>query len=152
MRVEVLPLVPELADRPLLAVGHEDRVVAEAAAPPRRLCDPPLHRAAAPQLLAAGRDRDELGDVARPPVLHAVELAEELRDRRRAFRRIARRAQAGPPPERGDLETGVLPDRPASDVLEAEAGLEPRVLLIGRAGLVRPVVPLEGLDPPTGEQ
>src|SRR5581483_7820026 len=98
----VLPAVAELADRQLLAVGDEDRVVAEAAAAARRVGDRPLDDAGAAELVAVRRDRDELADVARAAIRDARELAEQLRDRRRALRRISRRVDAGPPVERVD--------------------------------------------------
>src|SRR5436190_18207572 len=49
-----LPFVPELGDRPLLAVRDEDRVVAEALAPLRRDGDPTLERARAAELASIG--------------------------------------------------------------------------------------------------
>src|SRR5438128_530017 len=64
MRVLLLPLVAELRDRELLAVGHEDRVVAEALAAARLAGDPALEDPGAADLLPVRRDRDELRDVA----------------------------------------------------------------------------------------
>src|SRR3954468_9784936 len=119
-----LPAVAELRDRPLLAVGDEDRVVAEAAAAARRVGDRSLDDAGAAENRAVGRDRDELGDVARSSIGRALELAEQLRDRRRSFRRVARRVQPGATVERGDLDAGVLADGPAADALPRERGLD----------------------------
>ena len=61
MRVLRLPVVAELGDRALLAVGDEHRVVAEAFAAARRVGDPALERRPVPRTsLAVGRERDEL--------------------------------------------------------------------------------------------
>src|SRR5579859_7692991 len=108
MRAPCLPGVAQLANRLLLAVRDEDRVVAEATGATRRVGDAPVDDTRAPELLAVGRERDELGHIARASVLDALELAEQLGDRGRSFRRIARRLDAGPAAERGDLEPGIL--------------------------------------------
>ena len=54
VRVRPLPLVAELRDGPLLAVGDEDRVVAEAFAAARLVDDAALERAGAAVLRAVG--------------------------------------------------------------------------------------------------
>jgi hypothetical protein len=136
MRVHRLPVVAELADGRPLAVGDEDRVVAEAAGAARLGRDAPFDDAAPAEDLAAGCDRDELRDVPCAPVLDAVELGEELLDRGRALGRVARGADARPPVERGDLDARVLPDRPPVGARVAEPRLAEGVLVIGRTGLV----------------
>src|SRR3954469_6387858 len=123
MRPLALPGVAELAHRPRLAVGHEHRVVPEAAAAARRVGDHALDRAGAAQLGAAGRDRDELAHVSRTTIGLVAELGEELRDRSRAFRCIARRVHPRAAAEGGDLDAGVLADRPTADALVPETGL-----------------------------
>src|SRR5437763_1391571 len=75
--VRALPLVAELGDRALLAVRHEDRVVAEALAAARLVDDPAFEGADAAVLHAVGVERHELADVPRAPVIHAVELHEQ---------------------------------------------------------------------------
>src|SRR6476469_5541916 len=112
MRVHRLPVVAQLADGRLLAVGDEDRVVAEAAGATRLGRDAPFDDATPSEDLAAGRDRHELRDVARAPVIDAGELVEELFDRGRALGGVARGADARPPVEGGDLDARVLADRP----------------------------------------
>src|SRR4030081_1155062 len=108
MRVARLPGVTELGDRPLLAVGDEDRVVAEALAAARLCRNPAADDARPAELLAVGCHRDELRHVPRPALLHSLELAERLRDRRRAFGRIARRLDTGPSSQRRDFDPRVF--------------------------------------------
>src|SRR6478672_2560484 len=100
MRVLVLPSVAELGDGALLALRNEHRVVAEAAG--------------AAQLLPVRRDRDELTDVARAAVVDVAQLLQQLCDRRRALRCVARGVNAGPAAERCHLDARVLADRPAA--------------------------------------
>jgi hypothetical protein len=66
--------------------------------------NPPREPAGAAELFAAWRQEDELRDVACAPLLGVPELAEELRDRGRPFRRIPSREDAGPAAERVHLE------------------------------------------------
>src|SRR5690242_17482474 len=113
MRMLVLPRVAELRDGLRLAVGDEDRVVAKPAGAARLQRDRAVRDAGSAELRPVRRNRDELGDVACTPVCDTVELAEELRDRGRTFRCVARGVQARASAERGDLDPGVLADRPA---------------------------------------
>ena len=111
VRVLALPRVAQLGDRPLLALRHEDRVVAEALRATTLGGDPALERARPPHLVAVGPDRDQLADVPGAPILDAVELAEQ------AVERIvvagpARRVQPGPTAERVDREARVLAEHP----------------------------------------
>src|SRR5579864_1633366 len=152
MRVLRLPRVAELGDRLRLAVGDEHRVVAEAAGAARLGRDPAGDDPAAAKLLAVRRERDELGDVTRAAVVDAAELAEQLRDRGRALRRIPRGRDAGPAAERSDLDAGILADRPAGDAGAPERRLGARVRVIRVAGLGRIVVGVERFDRPAGEQ
>ena len=55
---------------------------------------------------------------------HALELAEQLGDRRRSFGRVASREDAGPAAERRDLDARVLAEHPAVRVLAAEPRLQ----------------------------
>src|SRR5918995_393568 len=80
VRVPALPVVSELRDGVRLALGDEDRVVAEALAATRLARDRPLDGAGPATLLALGGQRDELADVARPPVLDALEDVEQRGD------------------------------------------------------------------------
>src|SRR4051794_12608301 len=152
MRVLVLPRVAELCDCPLFAVGNEDRVVAEALAAARLRRDAPFEDPGASGLAAVRRDRDELGDVTRAPVIGSPELAEQLRDRGRALRCVARRVQPRAAVERGDFDAGVLADRPTARALVAEPRLDARVVDVRLASLGRIVVRVERLDRPAGEQ
>src|SRR5436305_1588346 len=137
MRVLRLPRVAELRDGLFVALWDEDRVVAEAAAAARAVGDRPLEDAGPAQLVAVRGDRDELADVPRAPVLDARQLAEQLRDRRRAFRRVARGVDARTAAERRHLDSRVFADRPAADTPVTEAGFRHGVLVIRRAGLRR---------------
>src|SRR4029079_14851872 len=138
--------------RSLLALGDEDRVVAEALRSRRLPRDSPLKRADPAQLLPARGEEDKLRDVARAALLDALELAQQLRHRGRAFRRVARREDSGPAAERGDLEPRVLREHPARHVLPPERRLERSVLVVRRAGLGRIVVAVERLDRPAGQE
>jgi hypothetical protein len=82
VRVGRLPLVAELGHCPLLVLRDEDRVEAEALRAARFVHDAALEDAGAAVLLAVRRERDELADIARPPVLpfDADELAKEPLD------------------------------------------------------------------------
>src|ERR1700758_3638413 len=113
MGVLSLPRIPQFRHRPLLALRNEDRVVAEALASGRRLRDPSLERARAAKLASVRGEEDELRDVAGAAILDALELAEELRDSRRSFRRVTRGEDAGPAAEGLHLEARVLRQHPA---------------------------------------
>ena len=106
MRVLDLPVAPQLCDRGRLALGDEDRVVAEATRPARLLGDATLERPCATKFLERRRETDELADVARATRFRAepAQLAEELLDVVLARARPARRAQPGRAAERLDLE------------------------------------------------
>src|SRR5437763_10301022 len=132
MRALSLPVVPQLRHRPLLASGNEDRVVTEALVTARLVCDPALERAGATQLAAVGREEDELRDVARATVVAPFELAEELRDCRPAFRRVARGQDARAPAEAVHFEPRVLRQHPAVGVVATESRLRRRVLVVRR--------------------
>src|SRR5260221_14241829 len=99
----ILPRVAELGDGALLALRDEDRVVAEAFGAARLRRDPALEDAGAAELLATGRDRHELRHVAGATVAHALQLAEQLRNRGRPLGGVARRTDAGAAAEGVDL-------------------------------------------------
>src|SRR6187549_3375378 len=109
MRVRPLPDIAQLGDRPLLAGGDEDRVVAEAlvAATPRR--HRPLEDPGPASLLPHRAERDELADVAGLAIVDAVEIGEKLCD---AVAGPAGRCDSGPAAERRDLDPGVLAEDP----------------------------------------
>ena len=65
----------------VLAVGDEDRVVAESLGPARLRGDPALEQPGAAGLLAVRRDRDQLADVAGAPVGGGSERGEQSADR-----------------------------------------------------------------------
>jgi hypothetical protein len=148
--VERLPLVSELRDGSLLAIGHEDRVVAETLRPAGLLGDASPENARAAQFPAVGCDQDELADVARRAVLDALELAQQLLVRLGALPSVARRANAGPAPQSLDLEPGVFAERPR--VGRPEERLRARVLVVRLAGLERIVSCVEQLELPVGQQ
>src|SRR5437763_1768913 len=83
VRVLGLPLIAELRDGSLLAGGDEDRVVAEALAPPRVFGDPSFQDAGSAGFLAGRRERDQLADVAGSTVFafDTAELRQEALDR-----------------------------------------------------------------------
>src|SRR5205823_12246917 len=151
-RMNALPFVTELRDCPVVAVGNEDRVVAEArgaAAFGRELA---FEHAAHVYVVAAGRKRHDLGDHARAPVLLAGEPLEQ-RVGLIALRRPAGGVQAGRPVEGVALDAGILAEHPdvGRRAGTAEPGLDPRILLVRLAGLGRPVVGREGSELPTGQ-
>src|SRR5436305_3608743 len=136
MRVLRLPRVTELGDGALLALGDEDRVVAEASAATRLGRDPSLENARTAQLFTVWSDRDELGHVARTAIVDPFELPQELRDCRRTLGCVARGLDAGPATERRDLEAGVLADRPAvGNARAAECRLDLGVAVVRVARL-----------------
>jgi hypothetical protein len=113
MRVQPFPVVAELRDCPVVALGDEDRVVAEprlAAALPRELA---FEHAANVDLLSARRKRDDLRDHACAPLVLTGEVVEEGVGLV-ALRRPARRPHSGAAVERVDLDAGVLSDHARS--------------------------------------
>jgi hypothetical protein len=64
VRVGLLPGVAELGHRGGLALGNEDRVVAEAFASARLVANPAVEGSAATQLVALIGDGDQLAEVA----------------------------------------------------------------------------------------
>src|SRR5207244_12993152 len=121
----------ELGDRLLLALGDEDRVVAETLRTARLVRDSALEHARATDLASARRQRDELRHVARPAplALDALERGEQPPDRVVAAE--PRRAQAGAAAEARHLDAGVLADRPRPRIpeLPPEARLRERVVV-----------------------
>jgi hypothetical protein len=153
MRILCLPVVTELADRPLLTLRHEDRVEAEAARAPGHVEDAALEDSCSTQLLALGRDGDELADVTRSTrvPLEALELRAQPLDVLSAGE--AGRLDARAAAEALDLEAGVLAEDPMRGVARpAELRLGASVLVVGRTGLGRVVVRVERLDLPTVER
>jgi hypothetical protein len=145
-----LPLVAQLGDRLLLVLGHKDRVETEAARPAGLVDDAAFEDAGPSLLLAFRRDGDQLADVARTSVLHAVELGEQAPDVFPAgeARRLDPRAAAQPV----DLEAGVLAEHPRRRLQRvAKLSLRPGVLVVRRARLRRVLLDLERLDLPAAE-
>src|SRR5438552_887466 len=77
MRVRTLPLVAELCDRSGLALGDEDRVVAESACAPGLEGDLSLEDADGVDLAAVRADCDQVRDHLRTSVGLVVEPLEE---------------------------------------------------------------------------
>ena len=77
---------------------------------------------------AVGRERDQLADVARGPLVDAVELGQQPADRVAGGE--ARRVHAGPAAETVRLDPRVLAEHPGVGRREpaAEAGLDARVV------------------------
>src|SRR5262249_5329788 len=150
VRVARLPAVPELGDRALLAVGDEDRVVAEALGAAWLGDDAPLQRARAAQLAAVCVQGHELADVAGATgvALHARERLEQPLDRVAGGEAGGVHARAAP--ETRDLDARVLPDRPAVGGREPapEDGLAARVVGVGVAVLGRELARAEQRQPP----
>src|SRR2546430_1123410 len=137
VRVLRLPGVPELGHRLRLALGDEDRVVAESLAASGLLGDPALQRPLPAELRPLRRDAHELADVARasPVAVHALELGEERLDR---LRGPAGGADARPPAEPGHLDPRVLAEDPlVAPQCVTELRLRACVLVVGRARLGR---------------
>jgi hypothetical protein len=151
MRVLRLPLVAELGDRPLLALGDEDRVETEALGAPPLVDDAALEDAGASEPLSRRRERDQLADIAGSPVLDSLELSQQPLDVLAACE--ARRLDAGPAAEPVHLETGVLAEDPRRRLdRAAELGLGSRVLVVRRSGFRGILVGVERLDLPTLER
>jgi hypothetical protein len=77
MGIRPLPVVAELCDRSGLALGDEDRVVAETAGSVRLGHDLPLEHADRIDFTAVGGDRDQVRDHPRVPVGLARESLQE---------------------------------------------------------------------------
>src|SRR5919108_2352018 len=107
-----LPVVAERGDRALIAVGDEDRVVAEALAAARLVRNASRQRACAPKLRLLGRQGDELAHVARAPArtLDAPELGEQPADG--IVPAGPGRCDAGAAAEPLHLDAGVLAEHP----------------------------------------
>src|SRR4029453_5484888 len=149
VRVRPLPLVSQLCDGPLLAVGDEDRVVAEPFAAARLLAVPPAELPPPAQRAPPRRQRDELADVAGAPLLafDPAQDREQVPDRFVAAE--PRRADPRPAAEAVDLEARVLAEHPDARLDRPAVGrLRARVLQIGRAVLRGIAVGTEELDPP----
>jgi hypothetical protein len=151
MRVRRLPFFAQLGDGLVLPVRNEDRIEAEAARPARLVDDSTFEDAGPSQLASLRRDRDQLADVARTPVLDAVELREQALHVFPSGK--PRRLDARPAPEPVDLEARVLAEDPARRVERMpELRLRPRVLVVRLAGLRRVFLGLERFDLPAGER
>jgi hypothetical protein len=151
VRVAFLPLVAELRDGPLLSVGDEDRIEAEALRASWFVRDAAFEHAGAADLVGRGTERHELADVPRPPAfsLDAVELAQQTLDMlpARETRRRDPRCAAQPV----DLEPRILAEDPRRRIdRPPEVRLRPSVLVVGRPVLRRVFVGLQGLDRPAG--
>src|SRR5258708_9419781 len=151
MGVETLPVVAQLGNRSRLAVGDEDRVVAEAVVTVRRVGDAPREHAGAAVFVAVGRERDELADITRVAARVAGERIEH--PARLVAAGPARRLDTRAPVEALDLDPRVLAERPRVRLERArEARLLARVVVV-RPAVLRPlVVGVERLDLPGGEQ
>src|SRR5438105_651098 len=82
MGVPRLPLVAELRNGRVLAVGNEDRIEPESLVAPGRSCDPPAERARAAKLVAVRSQRDQFAGIARLPsfAVDTFELAQQPAD------------------------------------------------------------------------
>lgn len=151
--VRALPVVAELGDGPLLALGLEDRVEAEAARAARLVGDPALEDPCASHLVTLGREGDELADVtgATAVFFDAFELLEDALDVH------ACREPGGLDPRRAaqafDLEPRVLAEDPGTGPVDGppEDGFAASVLVVRLADLRRVVVGIERLDLPAGQ-
>src|SRR5262245_2490274 len=152
MRVLPLPVVPELRDGSILALGDEDGVEAKAFASPQLVGDSPFEDARAPVLGPLRRDRHQLAHVAGPAAvaLDALELLE--RALRLATRCPTGRPHAGAAAEALDLDARVLAEHPAvRREAVPELGLRPRVLEVGLTTLRRVLLGIEQLERPAVE-
>src|SRR2546423_15671077 len=133
------PLVAELCDRAVLAVGDEDRVEAEALRPARLVGDPSRQRAGTAKLVALRRQRDELADVAcvAPVPLDPFELAQQ--PPHLVTGGAARRLHARTAAEPCDLDAGVLAEHPGIRRSDGatEHRLAARVVVVRLAHLSR---------------
>ena len=149
-----LPHVAELRDGAVLAVGNEHRLEAEALDAARRVGDPALEDPRPARLAPVRCERDELRDVAGPPVARTVEVSEQLGDRRRALRGVPRRVDSGAAVERPHLDPRVLADRPALAIagVAPEERLRAGVLVVRLPCLGGPLVGVERVDRPARQQ
>src|SRR5262245_13004544 len=148
VRVLAFPVIAELGHRPLLALGNEDRVVAEPFGAAWFVPDPPLEDAGA-AALAVRPQRDELADASRPPPLSLdpLELLQQPLDRPARSEPCGLDSRTAS--EAIDLDPGVLAEHKRGRLEpEGELRLRPRVLVVGRAGLGRIVVRVERLQLP----
>src|SRR5438874_423686 len=139
------PLVAELCDRAILAVGDEDRVEAEAFRPARLVGDPSGQRAGTAELVALRRQRDELADGARAAsvALDPLELAQQPTHLLTGC--AARRLHARTAAEPCELDAGVLAEHPGirgSDPA-TEHRLDARVVVVRLALLSGKLAGLE---------
>jgi hypothetical protein len=115
--------------------------------------DPALQHAGAADLLAGGRQRHELADVARASTvsLDAVELPKQTLDVLAA--REPRRLDPGCAAQPVDLEPRVLAEDPGRRIdRSTELRLRPSVLVVGRAFLRRVLLAFERLDRPVRQR
>src|SRR5512132_915363 len=159
MAVLALPVVAELSDGSLLALGDEDGVVAEPSGAIWLLGDPSLERSRASKLLSVGRQHYELADVAGAArlALRPGKIVEEpgyllLIGRVRSG--VAGRPDSRPATEPVHLEPRVLADHPeiGSAGLSPVAGLREGVLVEGRPSLFRHRARPECRDLPVWEE
>ena len=150
MRVGCLPRVAELGDGLLLAVGYEDRVVAEPTVATWAWCDRSLERALDDELLSLGPDRDDHADVPGTPIRRAGELLEQAGD---TVPRPPGRCEPGPASEAGRLDARVLADHPRAGRSAGAAvhRLATRVLGVGRPRLRRECPIVDQVDLPAGQ-
>src|SRR6266568_4907427 len=128
-----LPGVAEFSNCLCLALGDEHRVVAEALAASAFRRHRPLQRPRASNLLALGREANELAHVLRPPVLDPLQLTQQPVDAAPGFP-PAGGVDARPPAERHRLDTRVLAEDPlAGPRFQPMARLRERVLVVRRS-------------------
>src|SRR5918911_3855284 len=149
-----LPLVAELGDGLLLAVGNEHRIEPEPGAAGRRLGDPALERAGATHLLPIRRQRDQLTDIPRAATRPCDPFQLAQGPPHLVAGSAAGGVHAGAAAEPGDLEPGVLTKGPRAGrrarAAEARLGDGVRVVRVGVLGWI--VVRVERLDHPSREQ
>src|SRR5512133_1066044 len=154
MRMLRFPVVAELRNRSILALGNEDGVEAEALVTRRFGGDVSCERARAAELLAVRAERDELAHVAGPSLvsLDTLQLAEH--PAHLVPGGAARRVHAWPAAEAGDLDAGVLSQHPdlRRGHTAPELRLCQRVVVVGLARLGRIAVGIEHADLPTRQQ
>src|SRR6266545_3825829 len=144
------PVVAQFGNGVFFAFGDEDRVEAEAFAATRLVGDPALEDPGAAHLVARGRDRDQLADVARLPARRLV-----CRERRQRAPDVvsagpARRDEAGGPAEALDLDARILAEDPVARGRDgpSESRLRTSVLVVGPALLRGVVLRVEQLELP----
>ncbi len=133
----------ELGHRPLVAgvvVGHEGRVVAEAAAAARLVGERSLAAAVHHALPAAGLDVGDRADVRHAGVAPGRDLGQQLGQVllvARVLTGVARRPHPRRPAQRGGLDARVVGERGPAGGRGGRARLGERVLREGRARLRR---------------